>query len=191
MKRWGWASLVVATLCLAMPATAERIDPRRDFLAAFLMFGADYRNKGPNNSLTGHQWIVVSTSPLTFHRDDEDTTITITVVDDCRYKIYQNTKKPMFNRPPQSKLIEVDFNALSNVELEDSSLGVWWLRGTGPRFWCEMVDSNGIKSSSCLQGPPSKPDRLIVKLGGGADFKAIASVYHYFFTRTCPRGMVD
>ncbi|KQZ56273.1 hypothetical protein ASD54_25360 [Rhizobium sp. Root149] len=182
--------LILSYFSMMISSHAQTIERRADFLAAFVLFGADYRNTGPDRTLTGSHWIVKNRDPLTFYRQAEDETMVIRTVNRCQYTVETETKSPL-NGSPTKRLTEIDFNALRRVGLYDSGLGTWVLRGDGGSFWCNIKTTpSGVRMANCKRPFDNGTGEIVdvwEDLGGGADPRAIVSAYTTFFNNVCPR----
>jgi len=190
------AAVVLGVLAVGNPVSeavaydiGNGIEARADYIAGFVLLGADYRgNKQENCLFCDNQWTAVSQNPLTFHRKGDNTSVTVTDLNACEYELKYSTKDAK-TYLVTNKTVTVDFNQASNVELYDSGLGEWWLKAkTGDAFWCEKVEKNGMNWSNC-GGEFGTDDKgkTILFLNGGADDKDISKAVTFFFNNVCQR----
>lgn len=165
------------------------IEARSEFLAGFFLFGADYRVEKHDPGLFGGlgNWDAVKKEPLTFHRQEDNKTVTIKAVSNCEFELTYSSKNEE-TYIITNKTVLVDFNQASNVELADSGLGMWYLKAnTGGAFWCEMIEKNGMSSSNCGGVPKGSDGKTMFILDGGADDKDISRAFTFFFNNVCQR----
>lgn len=166
-----------------MPAVAASNEG--ELLAAFVLLGADYRDKGPDQSFTGNRLTNVSQDPLVFHVKSGDTTITISGMN-CRYVTVEDIKDPGSDHAANKVVTVFDFNKLRNPKLEDGGLGSWNLTGFGPEFECSNY-SRGDKHWKACRTPITgdRPDLIRRDLNGGAEGQDVRQAFGDFFSRIC------
>ncbi len=177
------------TSAFAYDFVGNGIEADTDYIAGFVLLGADYRGLKEENCLfCDSKWNAVSKKPLTFHRKSDNTTVTVKTVDLCEYELTYSRKDEK-TYIITNRTIAVDFNQASNIELYDSGLGEWWLKAkTGTAFWCEKVEKNGMNWSNCGGGlTTDEAGRTILMLDGGANDRDISKATVFFFNQICQR----
>lgn len=175
------------TSAFAYDFVGNGIEADTDYIAGFVLLGADYRgNDCP--FFCELDWNAVSKKPLTFHRKSDNTSVTVTTVSRCEYELKYSTKDEKTNITT-NKTIAVDFNQASNIELYDTGLGQWWLKAkTGNAFWCEKVEKNGMSWSNCGGGlTTDETGKTILMLNGGANARDISKATVFFLNQVCQR----
>ena len=160
------------------------IEGRADFLAGFVLFGADYRGNKIENCPAC--WELVSRDPLTFHRASDDITMTITDIDRCRYELTYGTSDSA------TKTSIVDFKQASEIDLSKGILdGSWLTAKTGNSFVCEKVEKNGMTWSNCgkqtLFHKSLDGKTILARRFGGGTGEDIGRAVTFFFSHVCQR----
>ncbi|MDP9592098.1 UNVERIFIED_ORG: hypothetical protein J2W19_004680 [Shinella zoogloeoides] len=160
------------------------IEGRADFLAGFVLFGADYRgNKIENCPVC---WEPVSKDPLTFHRNSDGMKMTITDIDRCRYELTYGTSDSA------TKTSIVDFKQASEIDLSEGLFdGSWLTAKTGNAFVCEKVEKNGMTWSNCggqsLFYESLDGKTILARTHGGGTGEDIGTAVTFFFNQVCQR----
>lgn len=167
------------------------IEGRADFLAAFVLFGADYRGSSHKNC--PECWEPTSSDPLTFHRKSDDASFILHELSACKYEIKYDSKDKATGTAT-SKIGTFDFSHVVGVTLPKSWLdafsGSWLKAKTGSEFWCERVEKNGSSWSNCggsaFFQTNSEGQTLFAPVDGGAAGEDVHTAASFFFSRACP-----